>query len=148
MYGRLGTEMNRRLGAQSGLSAQDYSVLIVLAKHPQGAARLYELADRLGWEKSRLSHHIGRMKERGLVAKQQCESDRRGWFVAITDEGRKEIEGAAPSHLDDVRELFTGLLTAEQLETMGDIAGAVLAKLDAVEGTETPERVLAGSTLG
>lgn len=127
---RLGAEVGRRLSADSGLSSQDYAVLVVLTSEADGAIRLYELASLLGWEKSRLSHHIGRMQRRGLVTKQRCDVDRRGWFVSITPQGRSEIEAAAPGHLVDVRELFVDLLSAEQLDVLGDIAETVLANLD------------------
>ena len=128
---RLGAEVGRRLAAASGLSVQDYGVLVVLTSQPDGSIRSYELAARLGWEKSRLSHHIGRMQRRGLVTKQRCEVDRRGWFVAITPQGRSEIEAAAPGHLEDVRELFVDLLEPAQLDVLGDITETVLAHLDA-----------------
>lgn len=129
---RLGAEVGRRLAAASGLSVQDYGVLVVLTSQPDGSIRSYELAARLGWEKSRLSHHIGRMERRGLVTKQRCEVDRRGWFVAITPQGRSEIEAAAPGHLEDVRELFVDLLEPAQLDVLGDITETVLAHLDAL----------------
>ena len=129
---RLGAEVGRRLAAASGLSVQDYGVLVVLTSQPDGSIRSYELAARLGWEKSRLSHHIGRMQRRGLVTKQRCEVDRRGWFVAITPQGRSEIEAAAPGHLEDVRELFVDLLEPAQLDVLGDITETVLAHLDAL----------------
>ena len=129
---RLGAEVGRRLAAASGLSVQDYGVLVVLTSQPDGSIRSYELAARLGWEKSRLSHHIGRMQRRGLVTKQRCEVDRRGWFVAITPQGRSEIEAAAPGHLEDVRELFVDLLEPAQLVVVTDITETVLAHLDAL----------------
>ena len=129
---RLGAEVGRRLAAASGLSVQDYGVLVVLTSQPDGSIRSYELAARLGWEKSRLSHHIGRMQRRGLVTKQRCEVDRRGWFVAITPQGRSEIEAAAPGHLEDVRELFVDLLEPAQLDDVADITETVLAHLDAL----------------
>ena len=67
--------------------------------------RLFELAEVLGWEKSRLSHHVGRMADRGLVKNERCDSDRRGAFVVVTDRGRQEIEAAAPGHVTAVRRL-------------------------------------------
>ena len=67
---RLGGEIGRRLAESSGLSAQDYAVLVILTSDPEGSARFFELAARLGWEKSRLSHHIGRMERRGVVCKE------------------------------------------------------------------------------
>ena len=84
----------------------------------------------LGWEKSRLSHHVARMVERGFVKKDRCDADRRGAFVAVTKKGRREIEAAAPAHLLAVRCLFVDRLTPEELDVVADVAGKVLAGLD------------------
>lgn len=68
--------------------------------------RLLELAGALGWEKSRLSHHVARMAAGGLVNKEKCDADRRGAFVVVTKRGRKEVGAAAPNHVAAVRRLF------------------------------------------
>jgi DNA-binding MarR family transcriptional regulator len=130
MQMRLDGELARRLAAESGLSYQDYTVLVALTDRPDGRMRLFELARDLGWEKSRLSHHIARMMARGLVAKEPCDSDRRGAFVVVTKQGRKEITAAAPGHVRAVRQLFVDRLTPEQLEAVGGAAETVLAALE------------------
>lgn len=130
MQMRLDGELARRLGAESGLSYQDYVVLVALTDRPDGRMRLFELARDLGWEKSRVSHHIARMMERGLVTKEKCDSDRRGAFVVATKHGRKEIAAAAPGHVRAVRQLFVDRLTPEQLEAVGAAAETVLAALE------------------
>lgn len=121
--------LNRELGEASGLSFQDYTVLASLTDSPEGRQRAFELGRSLGWEKSRLSHHISRMVERGLVQRERCPTDLRGAFVVITDHGRSEIEAAAPGHVASVRKYFVDLLTPAQLATLGTIAGTVLDEL-------------------
>ncbi|MGH9032824.1 MAG: MarR family winged helix-turn-helix transcriptional regulator [Acidimicrobiia bacterium] len=130
MQMRLVGELARRVAAESGLSYQDYVVLVALTDRPDGRMRLFELGHSLGWEKSRLSHHVARMAERGLVAKEPCDSDRRGAFVVVTKRGRKEIEAAAPGHVRAVRELFVDRLTPRQLDALGAASEVVLAGLD------------------
>ena len=130
MQMRLEGELARRLVADTGLSCPDYLVLVALTDRADGRLRLYELAHDLGWEKSRASHHIGRMVGRGLVTKQRCASDRRGFFVLVTDEGRRVIEAAAPGHVAAVRRLVIDRLGPEQLDAAGAVAEAVLAGLD------------------
>jgi DNA-binding MarR family transcriptional regulator len=129
MHARLDAELARRLAATSDLSYPDYAVLVTLTDHPDGRRRLFELARELGWEKSRLSHHVARMAERGLVGKERCDADRRGAFVVVTAAGRAAIEAAAPGHVADVRELFIDRLTTRQLATVRAAAQAVLAGL-------------------
>jgi DNA-binding MarR family transcriptional regulator len=129
MQMRLEGELARQLAADSGLSYPDYLVLVALTDRPDGRMRLFELAEALGWEKSRVSHQVARMAERRLVAKEKCDSDRRGAFVVVTAVGRREIEAAAPGHVAAVRRLFVDRLTADQLDAVGDAAEIVLAAL-------------------
>ena len=130
MQMRLVGELARRLAAESGLSYQDYVVLVALTDRAGGRMRLFELAGILGWETSRVSHHIARMMERGLVTKEKCDSDRRGAFVVATQQGRSEIEAAAPGHLRAVRDLFVDRLTPRQLDALRAAAETVLGALD------------------
>lgn len=139
MQMRLERELARQLAAESGLSYPDYLVLVALTDRPDGRMRLFELGDVLGWEKSRASHHVGRMVDRGLVRKQRCDSDRRGFYVVVTARGRREIEAAAPGHVATVRRLFVDRLTPEQLDAVGDAAEAVLGVLDE-PGLRPPRR--------
>lgn len=130
MQMRLEGELARRLAADSGLSYPDYLVLVALTDRSDGRLRLFELGDVLGWEKSRASHHVARMVGRGLVTKEQCPEDRRGFFVVLTIAGRRAIEAAAPGHVAAVRHLVIDRLDPEQLETVGAAAEAVLVGLD------------------
>src|SRR5919112_1306317 len=105
--------LHRQLQADSGLSLQDFEVLVRLTEVPDGRARVTDLANAAGWERSRLSHHIKRMQGRGLVQRQECCDDGRGAFVVLTPAGRTAIERAAPGHVRTVRELvFSGLSDA------------------------------------
>jgi DNA-binding MarR family transcriptional regulator len=131
MQMRLSAALARQLAAESGLSYQDYVVLVALTDRPDGRLRLVELARILGWEKSRASHHVTRMAERGLVRKEPCETDRRGAEVVVTARGRREIEAAAPGHVRAVRRLFVDRLTPRQLDAVGRAAEIVLAGLEA-----------------
>ena len=119
-------ELAQQLAVESGLSYPDYHVLVTLTDQPTGQMRLFELGDTLGWEKSRLSHHVTRMAKRGLVAKEACGDDRRGAFVVITPAGRTEIEAAAPGHLAAVRRLFVDRLTPRQIDSLAQIAETIL----------------------
>jgi len=127
---RLEGALARQLARDSGLSYPDYLVLVALTDRPDGRTRLFELARVLGWEKSRLSHHISRMEARGLVDKERCDTDRRGAFVVVTASGRTELAAAAPGHVAAVRRLFVERLTPAQLEAIGEAAEAVLAGFD------------------
>jgi DNA-binding MarR family transcriptional regulator len=134
MTSRLDSRLNRELQQASGLSLADYDVLVLLTEAPDGRLRMFQLMEDLQWEQSRLSHHIARMQRRGLVAREECTTDRRGAFVVLTDAGRDAIEKAAPGHVALVRQLVFDGLSAEQVVTLESFVTRVLSRLDPAEG--------------
>jgi DNA-binding MarR family transcriptional regulator len=86
-----------------GLSLNDYEVLVQLSAAPGSALRMSDLAARALASKSRLTHAVDRLEADGLVKRQRCESDRRGFFAVLTDLGRRRLQEAAPTHLEGVR---------------------------------------------
>jgi len=130
MQGSLGAELNRRLQASSGLSLADYEVLVHLTDTPEGRLRPYELQRALHWEQSRLSHHLRRMEKRGLVRREECDEDKRGAYVLLTEEGRRAITEAAPDHVASVRGLFIDALSPEQVGLLERLADRVLARIE------------------
>ncbi|MCA2223095.1 MarR family winged helix-turn-helix transcriptional regulator [Nonomuraea aurantiaca] len=125
----LDAQVSRDLLRDSGLSAPDYDVLSSLSSAEGRRGRLTELAERMLWSKSRLSRHISRMEQRGLVTREECESDGRGAVIVLTEEGLRAIEAAAPDHVESVRRHFIDLLTPEQIEVLGAVAATVLTHL-------------------
>src|SRR6476469_3059173 len=115
---RLTYEMNRQLQADSGLSLPDYDVLNALRYSPGGRMRITGLAARIGWERSRLSHHVRRLQNRGLVDCRPAPADRRATEITLTDQGWDEITRASGGHIDLVRRLFFDGLTDELLEPL------------------------------
>jgi DNA-binding MarR family transcriptional regulator len=115
---RLTYEMNRQLLAESSLSLPDYDVLTALSVAAKGRMRITVLAAQIGWERSRLSHHVRRMTARGLVTCGPSADDRRVTEVALTDDGRQALEAAAPGHVDLVRRMFFGALPAELMQPL------------------------------
>ncbi|MHA0284947.1 MarR family winged helix-turn-helix transcriptional regulator [Mycobacterium sp. C3-094] len=127
MASRLHTAMHRQLQSDCELSLSDYDVLVALSE--RGPLRITELGELIGWEQSRLSHQLRRMRGRGLVERQGDDDDRRAATVAITPEGRSALEVAAPGHVDLVRSVvFDGLSPAQQ-RAFGAAIGRVLERL-------------------
>lgn len=142
MNTQLTARLHRQLLADSGLSGADFDVLVQLTDRREARARVLELAEALQWEKSRLSHHLARMQRRGLVTREECPDDARGTLVVLTEDGRRAIERAAPSHVNTVRELLFDQLTPEQVDTLRVIAEQVLARL--VDVPERPRHTTTG----
>jgi len=141
----LSAALNRQLLADSALSSADYQVLVVLTETDQGALRAGELGRETGWEKSRLSHHLKRMEARGLVRREECLTDGRGLFVAITEAGRQAIADAAPGHVAAVRDLVIDALTPEQLRVLAEAGEAVGARLTPVNCRGVESEACAGA---
>src|SRR5689334_12165074 len=95
---RMSYEMNRQLQADSGLSLSDYDVLVALSGAPEGRLHVTRLAAQIGWERSRVSHHLRRMSERGLVERRPSPADARATDARLTARGRQALETAAPGH--------------------------------------------------
>jgi DNA-binding MarR family transcriptional regulator len=133
----LSAEIDRDLARVAGLSEADYHLLsnLTTTHRAAGAApdrrRLTELAAHMQWSKSRLSHHITRMEQRGLVRREEVDDDARGSFVVLTPQGRSTIEQAAPRHVASVRRHMIDRLTPEQIRVLGEIGDIVLGPLEA-----------------
>jgi len=123
---RLMDRLDQDLKAQ-GLNHDDYGVLVALSETEGDRMRMAELADHSVESRSRLSHHIGRLEARGLVARETCPEDRRGSFAVLTSEGRATIEAVAPHHVEGVRHHFLDRLTPEELA----VIGTAMARIDA-----------------
>ncbi|MEV6495716.1 MarR family transcriptional regulator [Actinoplanes sp. NPDC051633] len=125
----LRTAVAARLHGDTGLSMGDYTVLLALTEADGGRYRSSDLATAIGWERSRLSHHLGRMERRGLIRREHCTADSRGAEIVLEPHGRQAFHAATAPHLRAVRELFVDALTAEQVRAAGDVASALRTHL-------------------
>jgi DNA-binding MarR family transcriptional regulator len=110
--------LERELIASHQLPLAEYDVLVQLHEAEGGALRMAQLADRVLLSRSGLTRLVERLERGGLVLRQACPSDARGFFAVITDLGRARLEEAAPDHLGSVSSHFTKPLQDEQLEAL------------------------------
>lgn len=127
---RLPAVLNAQLIADSGISLQDFEVLVGLSEAEDERARIVNLARGLQWERSRLSHHVARMVRRGLVAREECGSDARGSWVVLTERGKEVLEQAAPGHVRQVREVLVDLLPERDLRALERITTRMRTHLE------------------
>src|ERR1700757_4042038 len=126
---QLHLRLRRQLLQDSGLTWADYEILAVLSEHPTGQMPAQELGALVQWEKSRLSHKIRRMQQRGLVARESNPADGRSAIICLLPAGRRAIEDAAPQHVRNVRRHFIDLLTPAELDTLAALNERVLRHL-------------------
>lgn len=115
---RLNFEINRDLQSRTELSHADFHVLNALADSPEQHLLVSDLAVRIGWERSRLSHQLLRMEQRGLVERRTAAHDARATDAVLTIGGRKALRGATPGHAALVKELFFDGLDPALLEPL------------------------------
>ncbi|RGD62886.1 MarR family transcriptional regulator [Kitasatospora xanthocidica] len=125
----LNRRLERQLKDDSGLSHQQYEILVHLSAAPGDSLRMTELADKLVTSKSGLTYQVTQLERAGLVARRSCPSDVRGVIAELTDQGREALRQAAPGHVALVRELLIDVLSREQLAVLTEGLGAVSARL-------------------
>ncbi|MFJ3924854.1 MarR family winged helix-turn-helix transcriptional regulator [Streptomyces sp. NPDC090022] len=129
MFPLVNARIARDLGQDSALSEADYDVLSVLSESPGHRRRVSDLAERMLWSRSRLSHQITRMELRGLVRREEVACDGRGAEVRLTETGLETITEAAPPHVASVRRHLIDLLTPAQMEALTQLGDAITERL-------------------
>ncbi|MET9324006.1 MarR family transcriptional regulator [Streptomyces sp. NPDC003038] len=121
MFPLVNAEIARDLTQDSGLSEADYDVLSVLGSTEGHRMRISALAVLMQWSRSRLSHQLTRMEQRGIVRREEVATDGRGAEVVLTEVGVNAIMTAAPLHVESVRRHLIDVLTPEQLRTLAEV---------------------------
>ncbi|MEH1031174.1 MarR family winged helix-turn-helix transcriptional regulator [Micromonospora profundi] len=121
----LPARLSRDLARDSGLSPADYEVLSTLSEKPNRRWALKDLAAKMEWSRSRLSHHATRMQARGLIDKEPDPQDARGCILHLTDDGFTVLDEAAPHHLRSVRARFLDHLSPDELAVLRKLSTRV-----------------------
>ena len=121
----LQAQLDRELERDVGMPFAYYQILVMLSEAPDRTLRMSDLAERTWSSRSRLSHAVDRLEERGWVARTSCATDKRGAFAALTDTGFEVLTAAAPKHVESVRRHVFDRLTPEQVEQLDVISAAI-----------------------
>lgn len=103
-----------------------YEILVRLSEAPGRRLRMSQLAEATTASKSRASHAVARLEERGWVRRDECATDRRGQFASLTEEGFAVLEAAAPGHVEQVRTSLFDALGEEQVKQLRGICEAMI----------------------
>src|SRR5207244_9511428 len=128
--------LEEQINREGGLSGADYAVLVPLSEASDGMLRARELGREILWDRSRLSHQLGRMEKRSLVVREQCAEDARGAMVRMTDAGRAAIKRAAPGHVAATRRYFFDHLSNKDVDQLTTVIDRILANLDRDDGSQ------------
>jgi len=122
--------LDRQLQRDAGMPHAYYAILAGLSEAPDNSLRMSELARRLRYSQSRLTHAISSMERNGWVERRECDTDRRGQVVSITTQGTDTLTAAAPGHVAEVRTAVFDRLSAEQVGQLAEICSRIVAALD------------------
>ncbi|HYB88587.1 MAG TPA: MarR family transcriptional regulator [Streptosporangiaceae bacterium] len=119
--------VDAQLQRDTGMPLAYYEILVQLSETPGRTLRMTQLAEATSASKSRISHAVARLEERGWVRRRDCPTDRRGQLAELTDEGYAVLVAAAPGHVEQVRRTLFDPLTPGQVDQLREITGAVHA---------------------
>lgn len=125
--------INRDMGQDSGLTFNEYEILVLLSESPDRQLRMSVLAQHLVHSRSRLTHTVNRLEKAGYVERFPCADDRRGINCILTDAGFAKLEFSAHDHVESVRRNFVDLITRDELLELG----RVYRKISQLGGTTT-----------
>jgi DNA-binding MarR family transcriptional regulator len=114
-------ELDRELERDHGLPLTSYEVLMYLGDAETEKLRMSELAERLLLSRSGITRLVDRLVRQGLIVRERCADDRRGYYAQLTDAGRAKLGPARRAHLAGVRRHFLNRLEPEQVDALGDI---------------------------
>jgi DNA-binding MarR family transcriptional regulator len=124
-------QLDRELQRDAGIPHTYYEILVRLSEAPDRSLRMSQLADRTDSSRSRLTHAVDRLAERGWVRREDCPTDRRGQLAVLTDAGLDTLRAAAPIHVEGVRTHLFDQLTPEQVAQLRAISETIQQHLGA-----------------
>jgi DNA-binding MarR family transcriptional regulator len=111
-------QLDAELETRHRLSLRAYEVLVVLESEPEHRLRMSDLSRSVLLSPSGVSRLVDRLEADGLVHRQRCSEDGRGFFAMLTGEGRQRLSEARVTHLAGVRRLFLHHFEATELDEL------------------------------
>ena len=142
-FTRVNSILAREMEAETSVSLEWYSILLMLAQTDQQAMRPSDLADQIGLSRSATTRLVDRLEAAGLVERRSCASDRRGSCVALTTQGEKVFMQAGRVHLRGINEHVGSHLTEQELAQIAELLGKLA---DSVGGNALTNLSAAGSS--
>jgi DNA-binding MarR family transcriptional regulator len=124
--------LEQRLQRDAGISTADFDILRSLAEADGHRLRAGALAESIDWEKSRISHQVRRMAERGLVERAECPTDARGTWVVLADRGADAFAAASCGYVEVLQQAFFDGLEPQQKQALQAVSQRVGAALEHV----------------
>jgi DNA-binding MarR family transcriptional regulator len=108
-------QLDAELLAADDLPLRSYEVLLLLEDAPQRRLRMTDLSRSVLLSPSGVTRLVDRLEREGLVARERCAEDGRGYNAVLTGAGEARLQRARQTHLSGVRRLFLDKLSDEDL---------------------------------
>ena len=99
---RLTDSLGRELEQNVGIPLVFFDVLIHVGGAPESRLTMSRLSADVALTTGGVTRLVDRMVEAGLVARQNCPSDRRSIYVVLTPEGQAVLDRAIAAHIDGI----------------------------------------------
>lgn len=103
---------------EHGLSETEFDAMLRLLRADGQRLRMSDLAAQSSLTTSGISRVIDRLERDGLVCRETCDSDRRGYWAALTADGDQRVSSALEGHVALIDEHFTALLAPDELDAL------------------------------
>jgi DNA-binding MarR family transcriptional regulator len=120
-------ELEPQLADEHRLTLSDFDVLVQLAQAPGRRMRPVDLARAVLLTRSGVTRLVHGLERAGLVERVPSPDDRRGRLVQLTAAGRDVLRRASRTHLAGVRERFADRFDDDELRTLSDLLGRLVA---------------------
>jgi MarR family transcriptional regulator, 2-MHQ and catechol-resistance regulon repressor len=94
--------LGRELEQNVGIPLVFFDVLIHVGGAPESRLTMSKLSSDVALTTGGVTRLVDRMVEAGLVARQNCPSDRRSIHVVLTPEGQAVLDRAVAAHIDSI----------------------------------------------
>jgi DNA-binding MarR family transcriptional regulator len=112
--------MDAELTAAHGLALRSYEVLLHLEEAPRHRLRMSDLSRTVLLSASGVTRLVDRLERDGLVRRERCSADGRGYWAVLTSRGESTFSEARATHLAGVRRYFLRHFTDDDQIRLAD----------------------------
>jgi DNA-binding MarR family transcriptional regulator len=111
-------DLDAELVAEHDLPLRSYEVLLLLQDAPRRRLRMSDLSRSALVSPSGVTRLVDRLEREGLVDRERCPEDGRGYYAVLTESGDLRLREARNTHLAGVRRLFLDRLSDDDLRRL------------------------------
>jgi DNA-binding MarR family transcriptional regulator len=147
VHSSLVRRLDADLSAAHDLPLRSYEVLLLLDDAPERRLRLADLSHSVLLSPSGVTRLVDRLEREGLVDRERCAEDGRGFYAVLTAAGGLRLQAARSAHLAGVRRLFLDRFTETELHQLSRFWERVVpgaTRTDGARRQTAPDADLAG----